>query len=265
MSRKLLTFTKSTIMNIKIYILTKPNMINIINKIKLAFTSKKKLLNNIEYLENYLENDCCKVTITDCTIYAYNSELFTYFVNFLFDYNIDTDKKSPVICNDHLKYKQIIDNLLPIKEKLLNDNQYLECKQYFIDKKIITIEIYNAFIKILHYPNENNVIGFLKEITISEEKIIYSQINNNIKTCSVLLKEIIEFDNTQKEQISDLLHKIEAKNNNNDKPKSIVAEVMVLLRELDSLINPEPTHYKKNDNIMPKIPQPRGFKDYNVN
>ena len=107
----------------------------------------------------------CKNSIDDynvCSVSFNELSLFIYFINFLFD--CDFYKNNITISNNNLEYKQIIDNLLPIKEKLLNDSQYLKYKQYVIDRKTITAEMYNTFIKILQEPNENNVIIFLNQI-----------------------------------------------------------------------------------------------------
>ena len=111
----------------------------------------------------------CKNSIDDynaCSVSFNELSLFIYFINFLFD--CDFYKNDITISNDNLEYKQIIDNLLPIKEKLLNDSQYLKYKQYVIEgtqhRKTITVEMYNSFINILQEPNENNVINFLNQI-----------------------------------------------------------------------------------------------------
>jgi hypothetical protein len=97
----------------------------------------------------------------ESTITQQDGAIFVYFIKTLFDkklaytnYNID---------NENIEYKNIIDNLLPIKNNLQNNKDYLKCKTFYHQIEcFITADMYNQFIAILNNPTEENVIKFCK-------------------------------------------------------------------------------------------------------
>ncbi len=98
----------------------------------------------------------------ETTITSQEGAIFGYFIKTLFDKIIALAYENN-IADENIEYKNIIDNLLPIKNNLQNNKDYLKCKEYiFAPNNYITADMFNSFIAILNNPTEENVISFCK-------------------------------------------------------------------------------------------------------